>query len=194
LPAVGLGDVLPPRRLRPVGAPLYASMQIREVGLEICLVLMPGEAVDARCRPALQLVKRKAQQVDVHMVQERRQPDPFITALRRNVCGPLPGTRLPSSASGACCSGPHCPRPRPFPPPPPRPRTRPCSAASRVLWASPTSPGRASRRSAATGTAQNADLLWHLFAPRASATGPFLAVFRLSRLPFFNVTKPRPFW
>jgi hypothetical protein len=27
---------------------------------------------------ALQLVKREAQQVDVHMVQERRQPDPFI--------------------------------------------------------------------------------------------------------------------
>ena len=77
LPAVGLGDVLPPGRLRPVGAPLYASMQIREVGLEVCLVLVPGEAVDAWCRPAFQLMKRKAQQVDVHMVQERRQPDPF---------------------------------------------------------------------------------------------------------------------
>jgi hypothetical protein len=53
-------------------------MQIREVGLEIRLVLVPGEAVDARCGPALQLVKREAQQVDVHMVQERRQPDRLI--------------------------------------------------------------------------------------------------------------------
>src|SRR5919106_2093102 len=78
LPAVRLGDVLPPGRLRPVGAPLYASMQIREVGLEVRLVLVPGDAVDARCGFALQLVKRKAQQVDVHMVQERRQPDLLI--------------------------------------------------------------------------------------------------------------------
>ena len=53
-------------------------MQIREVGLEIRLVLMPGDAVDARCGPALQLVKREAQQVDVHKVQERRQPDRLI--------------------------------------------------------------------------------------------------------------------
>src|SRR5918995_1941056 len=53
-------------------------MQIREVGLEVCLVLMPGDAVDAWCRPTLQLVKRKAQQVDVHVVQERRQPDRLI--------------------------------------------------------------------------------------------------------------------
>ena len=33
---------------------------------------MRGDAVDARCGPALQLVKRKAQQVDLYMVQERR--------------------------------------------------------------------------------------------------------------------------
>ena len=78
------------------------------------------------------------------MVQERRQPDPFIPPCGVNVCGPSPGIRLPSSGSGACCSGPHCPWPRPFPPPPPRPRTRLCSAASPVLWAGPTSTDRAS--------------------------------------------------
>src|ERR687898_260025 len=53
-------------------------MQIREVGLEIRLVLVPRDAVDAWCRPALQLMKREPQQVDVHMVQERRQPDLLI--------------------------------------------------------------------------------------------------------------------
>jgi hypothetical protein len=53
-------------------------MQIDEVGLEIRFVLVPGDAIDAWCGPTLQLVKRKAQQVDVHVVQERRQPDPFI--------------------------------------------------------------------------------------------------------------------
>ena len=47
LPAVGLGDVLPPRRLRPVGTPLYASVQVSEVALETRLVLVPGDAVDA---------------------------------------------------------------------------------------------------------------------------------------------------
>jgi hypothetical protein len=47
LPAIGLGDVVPRGGLRPVGAPLYASMQIREVGLEIRLVLVLGDAVDA---------------------------------------------------------------------------------------------------------------------------------------------------
>ncbi len=35
-------------------------MQIREVGLEIHLLLVPGEAIDAWRGPALQLVERKA--------------------------------------------------------------------------------------------------------------------------------------
>ena len=51
LPAVGLGDELSPRRLRPVGAPLYASMQIDEVALELRLVLcqvMPSTPGAAR--------------------------------------------------------------------------------------------------------------------------------------------------
>jgi hypothetical protein len=51
LPAVGLGDVLSPGRLCPVGAPLYASMQIREVGLEIRLYscqVMPSTPGAAR--------------------------------------------------------------------------------------------------------------------------------------------------
>src|SRR5664280_1827138 len=37
------------------------------------------------------------------------------------------------------------PRPAPFPPPPPQPLSRPCSAASQVLWGCPTSHNRSSR-------------------------------------------------
>jgi hypothetical protein len=44
LPAVGLLDTTAAGTASPVGAPLYASMQIRKVGLEIRLVLVLGEA------------------------------------------------------------------------------------------------------------------------------------------------------
>ena len=118
-----------PRRLRPVGAPLYASMQIDEVGLEIRLVLVPGDAVDARCRPALQLVKRKAQQVDVHMVQERRQPDPFIPPCGATYAVPCLGYACPALGLVRAAPDRIALGPAPSPPPPPRP-TRPCSAAS----------------------------------------------------------------
>src|SRR5919106_5330671 len=53
-------------------------MQVREIVLEARLVLMPGDAVDAWCGPALQLVKCPAQQIDGHMVQERRQPNRLV--------------------------------------------------------------------------------------------------------------------
>jgi len=47
-----------------------------------------------------------------------------------------PGTRFPSSASGTCCPGPHCPWPLSFPPSSPQPRKRLCSTTLLVLWGS----------------------------------------------------------
>src|SRR5260370_14518609 len=44
--------------------------------------------------------------------------------------------------------GPHSPRPPPFAPPPPAPAARPRSAASSLLWRSPTSHARASSATA----------------------------------------------
>lgn len=47
LSAVRFGDVLTPRRLRPISTPLYASVQVREVALQARFVLIPRDAVDA---------------------------------------------------------------------------------------------------------------------------------------------------
>src|SRR5262245_44051249 len=73
------------------------------------------------------------------------------------VCVPASVTRLPGTASGTCCAGPHSPWSPPFAPlPPPQlppPRIAPqgaplCSPASQLLWRSPTSHARASSAAA----------------------------------------------
>ena len=101
LPAVGLGMNCR-RTASPGSAPLYASMQIDEVGLEIRLVLVPvmpstpGAARRFNC-------ETQSAAVDVHMVQERRQPNPFIPPCGATYALPCLDT-LAQLWSGACCS------------------------------------------------------------------------------------------
>src|SRR5260370_24721991 len=51
-----------------------------------------------------------------------------------SVHGPVQGTRLPGSESGACWLVPCSPWPRPFAPPTPAPVARRRSPASQLLW------------------------------------------------------------
>src|SRR6516164_9073844 len=65
-----------------------------------------------------------------------------------SVHGPVQGTRLPGSASGACWLVPCSPWPPPFAPPTPVPVARGRSPASQLLWRGLTSRPRASQASA----------------------------------------------
>src|SRR3982074_494416 len=65
-----------------------------------------------------------------------------------SVHGPVQGTRLPGSGSGACWLVPCSPWPPPFAPPTPAPVARRRSPASQLLWRGLTSHARASPASA----------------------------------------------
>src|SRR5262245_57398022 len=71
------------------------------------------------------------------------------------VCKPAPVPRLPGTAPGACCAGPHSPRSPPLAPPAPQRIAPPCSSASQLLWRSATSHVRTS--SATTPRLPDAD-------------------------------------
>ena len=71
-----------------------------------------------------------------------------LTAKQLAVRGSALGSRVSGSESGACFADPRSPWPLPLAPPPPPPVAQRCSAASRLLWQSLTSPDRASAATA----------------------------------------------
>src|SRR5215213_12015610 len=90
LPAVGLGDVLPPRRLRPVPAAYHAAMQVADVGIERRRVLVPRHPIDAGSSLRLEPMEGPGQQVRRQVVHQRGEPFPLVP-LRRF---PYAGQRL----------------------------------------------------------------------------------------------------
>jgi hypothetical protein len=74
LPAVGLRDVLPPRRLRPVAAAHHAAVQVADVAIERARILLPRHPVDAGSRPCLELMEGPGQQLRRHVVHQRGEP------------------------------------------------------------------------------------------------------------------------
>jgi hypothetical protein len=74
LPTVRLWDVDPPRRQRPVRPPMDPCVQILELALEVCLVVLPGQTVHTRRSILLDLEERLPEQVDADMVEERGEP------------------------------------------------------------------------------------------------------------------------
>src|SRR6266542_6925094 len=147
-PPVRLRDVHPPRRLRPVGAPVDTGMQIAKVRFEILPVVLPRHLVHPRRRPRAQPPIGRAQALDADVVQKRREPRIRVLACDSGAHYPAHLTRdLPGSASGARFAGPCSRRPAAFPPPTPPPVARPCSPASQVLRGCLTPDGRSSRAS-----------------------------------------------
>ncbi len=74
LPPVRLRDVHPAGGLRPVRSTMNTTMQIREPGLQFCLVVSPPHTVHARGGLALQRVKRQPERVGIDVVEERGEP------------------------------------------------------------------------------------------------------------------------
>src|SRR5690242_5182921 len=74
LSAIRLRDVLPPGWLRPIRSPMNPVVQIHEPRLEIGLVVLPCQAVDAGRRAALECEERHPEQIDAEMVEEGGEP------------------------------------------------------------------------------------------------------------------------
>ena len=48
-------------------------MEVLKILLEVQLVLLPGQAIDARCRVLFKIKERFVEQIDADMVEERRE-------------------------------------------------------------------------------------------------------------------------
>jgi hypothetical protein len=73
LPAVRLRDVAPTRWQGSVRSGMDPRVQISEVSVKVCRVVVPRHAIDAGRRALLQREERGAQDVDADVMQERRQ-------------------------------------------------------------------------------------------------------------------------
>src|SRR5262245_6513818 len=82
LPAVGLRDVSPFRRLRPIGARVDPPMQVRQAIVEAVLVLLPGHAVHPRGCVPLEGKEAVPEQIDRDMVEQGGEPRTLIPACR----------------------------------------------------------------------------------------------------------------
>ena len=71
LPAIRLGNVDPPGRQCPIRSPLDPVVQILEISLKVCLVVLPRQPIHAGRGVLLELEERLLQQVDVDVVEER---------------------------------------------------------------------------------------------------------------------------
>ncbi len=87
--AVGLRDVDPSGRLRPIRSAMDTPVQIDEPWLEIGLIVRPRHAIHARRRVPLEGEERQPEQIHIDVVQQRGelrllvQPHGFPYALER---------------------------------------------------------------------------------------------------------------
>src|SRR3954454_2165055 len=64
LPPIGLRNVHFPRRLRSVRAAVNPAVQVNKPTLQSSFILLPSDAVHARCGSSLQSVKALPEQID----------------------------------------------------------------------------------------------------------------------------------
>src|SRR6185312_9414654 len=107
--------VYTPRRQCPIRSPMEPSVQVLEIALEVCLVLLPRQPVRSGCGILLKFVERLFEKLDTLVV-----------------CGPAHLTHFPGPVPGARFAGPHSPWSPPLAPPAPWPVARPCSSASQL--------------------------------------------------------------
>jgi hypothetical protein len=74
LPAIRLRYVPSPGRLCPICSSLDPSVQVLELMLEVCLVVLPCQPIDPGCRISLEREERHPEQAEIDMVEERGEP------------------------------------------------------------------------------------------------------------------------
>src|SRR5215471_12801468 len=72
--ASGLWYVRPARWLRPIRSPVDRFVEVREIALEVRLVVLPCHPVHARSGLALEREERRPECVEVEMVEKRGEP------------------------------------------------------------------------------------------------------------------------
>jgi len=105
LPPVRFRDVHPPRRSRPVCAPVNPGVQIPKVFLEILPVVLPRDPIHPRrgLRPKREV--RPPEAIDVNVVQERGEPRFLVRCCHSAHTTKLAWRALPGSESGARFTG-----------------------------------------------------------------------------------------
>src|SRR4029077_16278083 len=89
LSAIWLGNVHSPAWPRPIRSASDPVVQIFEIALEVCLVVLPCQPVHTRCRVRLEFVERVLEKIDADVVEERDEllllpfPCDFPYALQR---------------------------------------------------------------------------------------------------------------
>src|SRR4029077_12667948 len=89
LSAIWLGYVHSPAWPRPIRSASDPVVQIFEIALEVCLVVLPCQPVHTRCRVRLEFVERVLEKIDADVVEERDEllllpfPCDFPYALQR---------------------------------------------------------------------------------------------------------------
>src|SRR6266481_5810194 len=121
-------------------------MQISEVLLKVCRISLPRQPVHPGGGVALEHEERLPEQIDAEVVEERGVP--FSFAELPSVRERAPGSHEPDPVSGVCFARLRSSWSPPLAPPAPPPVARHRSSASRLLWRSQTSHGRASSASA----------------------------------------------
>jgi hypothetical protein len=71
LSAIRLGDVDPPARQCPIRSPLDPCVQVLEIALKVCLVVLPRQPIHARCSIRPKFEERLFEQIDIDVVEER---------------------------------------------------------------------------------------------------------------------------
>jgi len=79
LPPIRLGYVLAPAGLRPVRAPMDSRMQVPQIALQVCLVVVPRHPIHPRRRVPLEGVERQLEQIRIDVVEQRGEPFFFLT-------------------------------------------------------------------------------------------------------------------
>src|SRR3954454_24847291 len=129
-------------------------VQISEVSVKVCLVVLPGQPVHSRRGVPLKIKERHAEQVEADVMEERGEPFllpvpcglPYAVQRLGHAFPVLRPARALLSPGGTL--RPPAPRSPPLAPPAPRPVARPCSSASQLLWRSLTSHVRSSSATA----------------------------------------------
>jgi hypothetical protein len=104
-PPVRFRDEHPPRRSRPVRAPVNPRVKILEVLLKIHAVVLPRHAVHPRHGLGLQSPIRRPQAIDIHVVQESGEPHFLIRCCHSAHTIPPTERALPGTVSGARFAG-----------------------------------------------------------------------------------------
>ena len=74
LASIRLRDEPPPRWLRPVRPPMDPLVQVPDLAVEVCLVVLPRQSIRSGGSVLPQCVERRPQHPDINVVEERGEP------------------------------------------------------------------------------------------------------------------------